>query len=108
MKSTDVLFKDLTGEQLRELPQEWISLYLGRPTRSQIINAKRAMYFRSFLIATLFAFMFMHHGPKLLSVVAFCLVGYEIAYYNLLASRLENEFGDRMRTYIQDVESLPG
>lgn len=108
MKSTDVLLEDLTDEQLRELPQDWISLYLGRPTRSQIINAKRAMYFRSTLIAALFVYVFIHQGPTLLSIVALCLVGYEIAYYRLWASRLENEFSDRMRTYIQDVESLPG
>ena len=56
MKFTDVMFDDLTEDQLRSLPREWIAHYLGRPTRDKIDRAKHAMWFRSTLIAALFVY----------------------------------------------------
>ena len=43
MKFADVRFNELSKDQLRELPKEWVVHHMGRPTRSKIINAKRAM-----------------------------------------------------------------
>lgn len=107
MKFTDVMFDDLSVEQLRQLPHEWVALYLGRPTRQKIESAKRAMWFRSILIAALFVYTFWNKGPELLAVVALALVGYEIAYYTLWKAKLESDYADNMAAYIRDATQLP-
>lgn len=107
MKFTDVMFDDLTGDELRSLPKEWFSLYFSRPTRAQIDGAKHAMWFRSALIAALFLYIFLTKGSELLAFLGFCLVGYEIAYYTLWKAKVESDYLDRMKIYIAEAKLLP-
>jgi hypothetical protein len=107
MKFADVRFDELSNDQLRELPKEWVVHRMGRPTRSRIINARRAMRFRSGLIAALCIYTFSTQGPYLLAVLGFCLIGYEIAYYTLRQANLEGSYVDQVRVYTEEANKLP-
>ncbi|WNH48517.1 hypothetical protein PDM28_17940 [Stenotrophomonas aracearum] len=107
MKFSDVRFDELSNDQLRELPKEWIVHHMGRPTRSKIISAKRATRFRSALIAALCIYTFATQGSHLLAALELCLIGYEIAYYTLWKAKLEGDYIDHLRAYTEEANNLP-
>ena len=106
MKFADVRFNELSKDQLRELPKEWVVHHMSRPTRSKIINAKRAMRFRSALIAALCIYTFTTQGSHLLAALELCLIGYEIAYYTLRKAKLEGDYIDQLRAYTEETNNL--
>ncbi|WP_313642734.1 hypothetical protein [Stenotrophomonas sp.] len=107
MKFTDVMFDELSREQLQAMPAEWIAHYLGRPKRTKIVNAKRAMYFRSSLIGAFCVYTFINQGPYFYGILELVLIGYETAYYTQQRAKLEGDYVEDLRAYTEEAKSLP-
>jgi len=97
-KFADVMFDDLTTEQLKELSPDAVALWITRPTREKIDN-KSGMYFRTALIigAVIYLHLWLHEYTFLLGA---WLLSYEFAYFNIRREKAEKDYSLAREEYI--------
>jgi hypothetical protein len=107
MKASDYLHRDLSSEELRSLPREWIELYMQRPVNREQSD-KRAMQLRAALLvaATLYAF-FTKSGFGIVPVLLIALYFYEIGYYGLRKELSLFRWAQDHEEYLAAVAKLP-
>jgi hypothetical protein len=103
-KFAEVMFDDLTAEQLKELPPGAAALWIMRPTREKIEN-KSGMYLRTALIigAVIFFHSWLHEFTFLLGA---WLLSYEFAYFNLRREKAEQDYGLAREEYVARAQEI--
>jgi hypothetical protein len=107
MKATDVLLKDLTDEQLRSLPPEWIAVYLGRP-RDETDAVTQASRLRFGVIGALVLYAIATHSISSIStLLLFGMVMYELAYSSMRKEKALFDWAAAQERYLAEVRALP-
>ena len=108
MKAEDFLLRDLSDEELRQLPKDWIAVYLSRP-RDTRKNDRDVMYLRVTLLGLLILFVIVNKlGYGIVPLLLFTLGCYEVAYYTLRREKSLNDWAAAHRKYVKRVRKLSG
>jgi hypothetical protein len=100
MKFSDVMFSDLTDDQVRLLSAEERALWIIRP-RDPLPRSRIFMYIRVALIAI--TFVYFKGEAKTLALVLGC---YELAYFNSAKEKLSLQYMLERERYAERVREL--
>ena len=107
MKARDLLFRDLTHDEIRALPESWGAVYFGRP-RDKTAELKTAMRLRLAVLVLIATYTVVYHRLSGLStLLLFLLLMYEFAYYSLRKDKAMLDWAVAYDEYRRDVEALP-
>src|SRR5690348_10812568 len=107
-KFSDIMFSDLTAEELAALPSSYRVAWFMRPNREEIASVRRWMYVRSSLIALLWLYLHSRSGSSEASPLILLLVAYEFAYYILRKEKAEKDYSSAMERYSEQAKELDG
>jgi hypothetical protein len=107
MKARDVLFRDLTTDEVRSLPKAWGAVYFGRP-RDKSGEIKVAMRLRFAVLVVIATYALVYHRlSDLTSLLLFLLLMYEAGYYSLRKDKALLDWSMAYDEYRREVEALP-
>lgn len=104
-KFKDVMFDDLTQEQIAMLTDDERALWLFRPKPDDLSAAKTAMYLRvaAILLGCIYFYSHSRGGAGLMICV---LLTYEYAYYNTRKQKAALVYEMARQEYIAEIEQL--
>ncbi|MFC3552517.1 hypothetical protein ACFOLC_16070 [Lysobacter cavernae] len=107
MKAIDVLLKDLTDEQIRSLPKEWIAAYVGRPRNEvpTIDSASKLRLIALGIIALYSVATYTTSAPNFFFLIL--LLMYELQYVSLRKDKALIDFSYAKERYLAEVRALP-
>lgn len=108
MNINKLIYEDkLSDEEFKSLTKEEGLLWITRPRKTHILDAKIYMIMRSSLLCVAFIYYVSKYGVSLdhdmLIGILFC---YEFAYYSLRKEREERVYGDALGEWMEKVNQL--
>lgn len=106
MEIKDLMFREsLSKDEIGRLTDEQMALWIARPTKNRIVNAKHSMIVRAALLAVLTSYyLYRYDGACEGTALLFFLLVYEVAYYLLRKEKEETDYLMAFERYCDKVD----